>query len=311
MTDNGNQRSSTAPANAAASAPDPELLEAANGAFHDSYSRLVQQMQEKLGKKGYPVFVMEADRAALFLDGERYDAIILPQMYHNVKAVGHLPFGTYLTLTTNGPGALSGESVTALEEQKRLAESLLDFADWLADHPPMMKHYVNRTGVTHKLLGVTVDFIAGLLQTRYLEEPALNSFAREIVPLFMDHVAIAAALELDALDKQVTEWRELMGESNWRRLYVVLMTGHQARYREVSSQYFHRLLHERESVGAHFEKRIVHAESIWDEQGAFKLLARHIVDSAASRAFFDDSSRLQEDLMSDAAADYLVELLPN
>ena len=270
--DNGKQTNSSL----FSSGFDSQLLDAANNAFHDSYSLIVQQMQDRLGTQGYPVLVMEADRAALFLNGERHEATILPEMYHNVKAVGHLPFGTYLTLAANGPGALTDENVMALEKQMRLAESLFGFADWLADHPPMMKHYANRAAVTHKLLGVTVDLIAGLLQRRRLDEPALDSFAKEIVPLFMDHVAIAAALELDALHEQVSEWRELMGEVDWARLYVLLMIGHQARYREVSSQYFHRLLHERESVGAYFEKRIVHAESIWDEEGAFKLLARHI-----------------------------------
>ena len=102
-----------------------------------------------------------------------------------------------------------------------------------------------------------------------------------------------------------------MGEREWEKLYVVIMSGHQARYREVSSQYFHRLLREPESIGAQFETRIVHAESIWDEQAALKLLARHQIDSAASLAFFNNSTRLQEDLMSDAASGYLAELLPD
>jgi hypothetical protein len=306
MTASGNQTNSSP----FSFEPDTELLDAANSAFHDSYSRIVQQIQDKLGRPGYPVLIIEAGLAVLFFNDERYEANILPQMYHNVKSLGHLPFGTYLTLAANGPGTLTEKTVTALEEQMRLAESLSDFADQIMAHPPMMKHYAKRPAVTHRLLGVTVDLIAGLLQTGRLDEQTPDSFAKEITPLFMDHVAIAAALELDALHEQVTEWRELMGESEWAKLFVVLMLGHQARYREVSSQYFHRLLHERESVGAYFEKRIVHAESLWDEQAALKLLARHIVDSAASRAFFDDASRLQEDLMSDAAEEYLIELLP-
>jgi hypothetical protein len=289
---------------------DSELLEAANLSFHESYNRIVQQVQDRLGTPGHPVLMIEAGLAVLFFNGKRYEANVLPEMYQNVKALGHLPFGTYLTLAANGPGTLTDETVTALEKQMRLAESLFDFADKLMAHPPVMAHYAKRPAVTHKLLGVTAEFIADLLQSRHLDEPAIDSFAKEITPLFMDHVDIAAALELDTLHEQVSEWRELMGESEWDRLYVVLMLGHQARYREVSSQYFHRLLYEAESVGAYLEKRIVHAESLWDEQAALKLMARHIVDSAASRAFFDDSNRLQEDLMSDAAADYLVELLP-
>jgi hypothetical protein len=268
-------------------------------------------MQDKLGTQGHPVLLIEADLAVLLFNSQRYEANILPEMYHSIKAVSHLPFGTYLMLAANGPGSLTDETVTALENQMRLAESLTGFAEQLKANPAILAHYASRAEVTFKLLRVTVDFIAGLLQGRRLNEPALNSFAKQIAPLFMDHVAIAAALELDVLHKQVSEWRELMGESEWEKLFVVISLGHQARYREVSSQYFHKLVHERESVGAHFETRIVHAESIWDEQAALKLLARHRVDSAASLAFFDNPWRLQEDLMSDAASTYLAVLLPD
>jgi hypothetical protein len=287
------------------------MLDAANRAFHDSYNHAVQQIQDKLGTQGYPVLLIEADLAVLLFNGKRYEANILPEMYHSIKAVSHLPFGTYNTLAANGPGSLIDETVLALENQMLLAESLIGFAEQLIANPAILAHYANRAAVTFELLRVTVDFIAGLLQKRRLNAPALNSFAKKITPLFMEHVAIAAALELDVLHKQVSEWRELMGESEWRKLFVVISLGHQARYREVSSQYFHRLVHERESVGAHFETRIVHAESIWDEQAALKLLARHQVDSAASLAFFDNPWRLQEDLMSDAASTYLAVLLPD
>jgi len=228
-----------------------------------------------------------------------------------MKAVSHLPFGTYVTLAANGPGSLTNETVATLKNQMRLAESLVGFAKQLRAQPMILAYYADRAEVTFKLLSITVAFIAGILQSRHMNEPALHSFAKQIRPLFMDHVDIAAALELDMLHKQVSEWREFMGENEWGKMNVVLLLGHQARYREVSSQYFHRLLRESESVGAHNESRIVHAESIWDDAAALKLLARHRVDSAASIAFFDDTSRLQEDLMSDAATTYLTVLLPD
>ncbi len=287
------------------------MLEAANQAFHDSYSHIVQQGQAKLGMHGHPVIMIKGELAVLLFDGKRYEANILPEMYHNMKAVSHLPFGTYVTLAANGPGTLTDETVLALENQLHLSELLVGFAKQLKTHPTLLAYYADRAAVTFELLRITAGYIAGLLESRHLDEPALVAFAKQITPLFMDHVDIAAALELDTLHEQVSEWRELMGESEWEKLSVVLLLGHQARYREVSSQYFHRLLREPESVGAQFESRIVHAESIWDDQAALKLLARHHVDSEASLAFFDNTTRLQEDLMSDAALTYLTVLLPD
>ena len=290
--------------------PSAETLDAANQAFHDSYNHIVRKAQDRLGTPGHPVLLTKGDLAVLFFNNQRYEAKIVPEMYHHMKSVSHLPFGTYVTLAANRPGRLTDETVAALKNQMRLAELLTQFAERLMANPTILAYYADRAAVTFNLLRITVDYIAGLLQSRHLDESALNAFAKQITPLFMDHVDIAAALELDTLHAQVSAWRELMGEREWEKLHVLLLSGHQARYREVSAQYFHRVLGEPETVGAQFESRIVHAESIWDEQAALKLLARHLVDSTASLAFFDSSRRLQEDLMSDAASTYLDELLP-
>jgi hypothetical protein len=227
-----------------------------------------------------------------------------------MKSVSHLPFGTYVTLAANRPGNLTDATIAAIKNQRYLAQELLGFAEQLMEHPTILAYYSDRAAVTHDLLRITVDYIDGLLQSGHLDESELNAFAKQITPLFMDHTYIAAALELDTLHAQVSAWREMMGEAEWDKLHILLLSSHQARYREVSAQYFHRLLDEPESVGAQFESRIIHAESIWDDQAALKLLARHLVDSTASLSFFDNAHRLQQDLMSDAATAYLDVLLP-
>ena len=71
------------------------------------------------------------------------------------------------------------------------------------------------------------------------------------------------------------------------------------------TQYFLRLLNEpREG------RRVVYAESLWQEPQALDLLGTHLLDSGVGDAFFGDSMRMHRDLLGDAARQYLARLLP-
>jgi hypothetical protein len=164
---------------------------------------------------------------------------------------------------------------------------------------------------SQKVLEATIEFITELLQSTQLDQIALDSYTRELAPLLLDNAAEAAQLELDCLHKQVSEWQEKIGEQDWENLHVVICSGHQARYRETSKQYFQRLLREPESHAAEQEHRVIYAESSGDESKALYLLAVHLVDQQASISFFNCSTRLQQDILADATEAYLEHLLPN
>ena len=68
----------------------------------------------------------------------------------------------------------------------------------------------------------------------------------------------------------------------------------------VVTQYFLRLLHEpREG------RRVVYAESLWEEPQALDLLGTHLLDGSVGEAFFGDYMRMHRDLLGDAASQYL------
>ena len=118
-------------------------------------------------------------------------------------------------------------------------------------------------------------------------------------------------MEIETLHDTVMVWRDRVGDENWDNIYVVICAAHQGRYRETTLQYFQKLLYEQAGLAAENEDRVIYAEHIDEPQAALELLARHIVDQKASLDLFGDPTRLQEDLMSDGAASYLEELLPN
>jgi hypothetical protein len=86
---------------------------AANVGFHETYTRLVEQVLAQLGDS-VPVVILIGDAATLLCDGGEQHAI--PARYHELKALAHLAFGVQLTLMANGSGRLTELTANELHE---------------------------------------------------------------------------------------------------------------------------------------------------------------------------------------------------
>ena len=87
-------------------APPNEPFAGINIAFHQTYTRLVEQVLAQLGDS-VPVIVLIGDDAILLCDGSEQREQVIPPQYHELKALGHLAFGVQLTLMANGSGRLT------------------------------------------------------------------------------------------------------------------------------------------------------------------------------------------------------------
>lgn len=283
----------------AAFAPYSGPLAAANRGFHDIYNRLVVDTIDAMGNS-IPVLVMIGDNLSLLANNETRTERVIPELYHQLKAISHTAFGVQLWLMSSD-GQLLGEAALLEFREKQLEIATTQTA--LA----LLPEAERATPV--ELLQKTHDMVGDVLQERKVDPTHAATFARQIEPLVMKMAAAAVRLELDALHRVVTDWRGELGDAKWQSTYVVLGDYHQPRYRNAARQYFDRVLHEQEGIGAEFENRIVYGEGILDLGGAVDLLARHLIDQHASLLIFCDKSRLQKDLLADAAGVYLGELL--
>jgi hypothetical protein len=201
-------------------------------------------------------------------------------------------------------GPLTYDNHKELENIQELIEKALS----ILDQEPIPANYFDVQRITLENALAIVDEV---LLTGLVDKGMVLDFGKENIHLYLENAALGTILELDILHETVMRWKEQIGAEIWEALYVVICAGHQARYREASKQYFQRLLGEKEGDGAHYEDRVVYAEHIYDVDAALDLLARHINDQQASIELFNNPTRLQEDLMSDGAAAYLEELLPD
>ena len=110
---------------------------------------------------------------------------------------------------------------------------------------------------------------------------------------------------MDATHAQVSAWRRDLSPQEWNQLRVLIIGPHTPREDLVVTQYFLRLL--REPIEG---RRVVYAESLWEEPKALDLLGTHLLDGSIGEAFFSDDMRMHRDLLGDAASQYLSRLLP-
>src|SRR6516162_6873984 len=97
--------------------PGNEPFAAINVSFHETYTRLVEQVLAQLGDR-VPVVVLIGDGATLLCDGRERREQFIPGRYHELKALGHLAFGVQLTLMANGNGRLSELTAKELREKR-------------------------------------------------------------------------------------------------------------------------------------------------------------------------------------------------
>ena len=281
--------------------PPNEPFAAINVSFHETYTRLVQQVLAELGDC-VPVIVLIGDDATLLCDNAEQREQVIPPRYHELKALAHLAFGVQLTLMANGSGRLTELTANELHEKRAQIRET--------------QAITNRTSFT-PTVNAPAELLccARMLVDRVLDEGVvdferLQKHIRPLASHALETAQLAVCIELEQLHVLLERWCNDLGDQRWAGLYVVICGAHQPRYREAACQYFGRVLHEPEGHGAEREDRLVYAEGICDVDAALDLLARHIVDQRASNLLFGDRRRLQEDLLADAASTEVRKLFP-
>ena len=285
--------------------PPNEPFAAINVSFHQTYTRLVEQILAQLGNS-VPVIVLIGDDATLLCDNTEQREQVIPPRYHELKALGHLAFGVQLTLMVNGGGRLTeltANELHAKHAQIRETQTIINASSTCASSSAKMK-------APAELLCRARALVDRVLEEGAVDFERLHEHVRALASHALETAQLAVCIELEQLHALLGRWRSDLGEERWAGLYVVICGAHQPRYREATCQYFGHLLHQPEGYGAEREDRLVYAEGFCDVNAALDLLARHIVDQRASNLLFGDRRRLQEDLLADAARTEVRKLFP-
>jgi hypothetical protein len=271
----------------------PPALTALNDAFRAAYADARSRVLQSAG----PTLIVNGDNFALLRHGQRVEANAGTPIYDPVKTIAHVPLAIYVILTP-GDGGLEDDRLKTLAGLRELippAEASLDSLKLPAATLARQK----------QIVAASVAFLDDVTRQRRFARSVLLAFTRRMAPLVMENVTEATRAQLDATHARVSAWRRDLSPEEWNQLHVLIIGPHMPREDLVVTQYFLRLLHEKGEG-----RRVVYAESLWEEPQALGLLGTHLLDGDVGEAFFGDYMRMHKDLLGDAASKYLPRLLP-
>jgi hypothetical protein len=276
---------------AAQYADQPQALTELNQAFRKAYAGAKQRLVAGVD----PLLIVNGDTAILVRGGKRSEAPVNASTYHTVKSIAHIPLAIFVALTP-GEGALDADRKQTLTGLRNLIPPARASLDGLS----LPKETLARQD---QMVSQSLAFLDDVLKRDEFTRAALTAYVRKITPMVMANVADATRAQLDVLHKQVTTWRAELTPAEWAKIQVLVIGPHMPRENGVVMQYFAKVLHEPKEG-----RRIVYAESLWEEPRALDLVGTHLLDGAVGEAFFNDYLRMHRDLLADAARDYLKKL---
>jgi hypothetical protein len=271
----------------------PAALTALNNAFRAAYADAKARVLAASGT----TLIVNGDTFTLFQNGRRVEANVGTPVYDPLKTIAHIPLAIYVTLT---PGS-GGIDDARLKTLVRLRE-LMPPAEASLDSVVLPAATITRQ---KQIVAASMTFLNGVAEKRGFERSRLLEFTKRMAPLVLQNVDEATHAQLDATHRQVSAWRRELSPGQWDELHVLIIGPHMPREDLVVTQYFLRLLHEPKEG-----RRVVYAESLWEEPKALDLLGTLLLDGSVGDAFFGDYMRMHRDLLGDAAKAYLTKLLP-
>ncbi len=272
-----------------------------NAAFRDAYAARRKAVLDSLD----PVIAQIDDLLILRHRGQRLEGPSRTRRYHELKAINHLPLALHVLLSGRR-GALD----EALRGQLTSLRPLLTQAAASLDSRGFTPESLARQ---RRLLEASLALLEQVLAADSVVPEALSAFTRAQVPDLVRNSEDAARDQLETMHATVEAWKQRMTPEERARLRAVVAVSHMSRPGNVALQYFSVALGENwegrfDQEDLQPGKRVLAAETAFDEAAAFELLATHALDASVAVRFFGEESRMQRDLLADAAEQLLAKM---
>lgn len=292
------------------SAPVPaeQPVLALNTLFHQQYEAARKAYVSRLGTEERPVLIMKGTLTFLWR-GKSTEYTVLTPRYHTLKAISHVPLSIYVAMLGNPGPTLDSDTQARFQSTRQLIAATLAELDTPASStrsvlPPELLEG-QRT-----LLRESDTLLAEMLSHGRPTPERLERFVQAVRPAIVANARASARDELEQLHQHVSAIRASLSPEQWAHLAVVVNASRQARAREISVQYFERLLDEpKQGEGASREERLVVVEAFGSRE-SLEVLGTHELDQDIGAGLFGDRFIMQSDLLAPYAAEYLDVLLP-
>lgn len=235
------------------------------------------------------VIIVSGDDLILRKNGKRTAVTVIPAEYHTLKCVAHTTLALFTHLSFEPGKPLADERLKTLTEYQALLTAAKPVVEKFGFDPDSLARQ-------KRIIDRAQEFIAKVLQDGKVSADDLAKFCRASRADILANGAGAAKAQLVAIHKQVMAWQKDMTPQEWASLTVIVSGAQTPRVENAAVQYFARLLGETGEG-----RRIVYAESLWDEEKAVNLLGTLRLDGKLSVAVFGDPFRMYRDFLADGA----------
>lgn len=283
------------PSPAALDPDDP--LEALNQAFRDAYAARRDALVARMG----PVIAQIDDRLILRRGAERLEGPARTRRYHELKVVTHVPLALHVILAGRAGrrDALDDDTRGRLHRIAALVAAAAGGLDRRGFTPDQLARQ-------RRILDASRGLLDQALAAGSLAADALTAFIRAQTPDILRNAEDAARDQIETMHATVEAWKQQMSPEERAQLRAVVAVSHMARPGNVAVQYFSVTLGE--TWEGRFDqedlapgKRVLASEATFDEAEAFALLASHAVDAGVAARFFGEETRMDRDILADAA----------
>jgi len=257
-----------------------------------------QRMIHQVGRNIYPLIIAkdnlpDTDRAdigrqglggtyTLYLaNGETHSVRPTPRAYEMMKCLGHIPLGLFTIVSPFFQNPHATSWMEALQAyQKQVAHAIEAFSHGAgaldAAHRPLVK----------AMLDLTAAYAAETIAKRSVTIGAYEAFAEKMRPHIREAMDLAAKIQVEAVTRALLRWKEMLGPTEWKKLYVVIPAVWPVAENSPRWQIFRSLMDPDE-----VDKRLLVGEGVEDEEQARTLLGRIVADRLAGRLVFGVADR--------------------
>lgn len=272
----------------------PPEVDKINSAARQMYSGA----RKKLLASMPAVLFVSSDDLVLIRYGKRTVVNVVPAEYHVRKSLSHSVLGLFALLAQGAGKPIDKDQLKALKDYQTLltaARSVVEKFGFDADSLARQKRVLDRAE----------QLTAKALKDGKVSKEELTKFCRASRADVLANAKAAARVQLLGIHGQMMKWKKELSAEDWAQLTVIVPGPPTAREGNVAIQYFARLFGESKAEG----KRIVYAESTYDEENALNVLGTLRLDARLSGVVFGDRYRLHRDFLADGARSVIDEIL--
>jgi len=200
-----------------------------------------RELEAAIAKQLSPIIIVQFNgyggTFTLQYQGTRRIVSPSPRRYAELKSVSHVPLGIYVIIAPYFDSAEGGGWKDKLAANRTIMTTSLE----------TIKHSdLNKKSKEHcrQILEESVAYVDGLLAAGTFDAAGFQAYSRRVLLSIKANLDLAAQLQAEASVSLLKEWRDELGEDQWRKLWGVVFAPHTLSVKNASWQAMQLMMHE-------------------------------------------------------------------